>query len=104
MLRGRVAWKFLYIHCLVSVFVFGHCRYLLDLVLSSRGRLAFLRVAQSGLWDGLRDFNGLVAFTDLNTYSFLTVSFCFDCIAHAVILDHGICVWFTGGSVGGSGC
>ena len=46
---------------------FGCRQYLLDLVLCSRGRLAFLRVAQSGLWYGLRDCNGLVVFTGLNT-------------------------------------
>ena len=81
MLRGQVAWKFFYILCLVGVLVSGCCQYLLDLVLFSLGHLAFLHVAQSGLWDGLRDCKGLVAFTNLNACSFLTVSFCFDCIA-----------------------
>ena len=79
---------------------FGCCGYLLDLVLCSCGCLAFLRVAQSGLWDGLRYYNGLVALTELNTCNFLTASF-FYCILHAVILDRSIFVWVLGWFVGG---
>ena len=97
MLRGQIAWTFFYIHHRAGVFVFGGRWYLSDLVLCSRGRLAFLHVERSGLWDGLRNCNELVAFTF--TCSFITVSF-FNCILRGLFGPQYFCSG-PGGSVGG---
>ena len=64
MSRGQVGGHSSIFNFLVGVLVFGRRWYLLDLVLCSSGCVALLRVVQSGLWDGLRGCNGLVAFND----------------------------------------